>query len=130
MVDADNPKGDQSENLILIADKEANNQLKLASVRLYERSLTFKFVYSILGLCFGLACVIFGVLLFLAGIAGSSTLIANMFEAKVEFSDAAPGAVLFVIGLFVVVVTRFKVVLESGLEGIIKSMEMVVPPQR
>ncbi|MFC1825326.1 hypothetical protein ACFL9T_21655 [Thermodesulfobacteriota bacterium] len=75
---------------------------------LISRVTRYHFVYSLAGLVLGLAAVIGGIVLFLRGITGSTSWSANIIGAESEILDAAPGAVLFVVGLFVVWVTRFK----------------------
>ena len=75
----------------------------------YRRLSVYQFVYSLCGLCLGLGCVMGGVVLFLHGVAGSASWTARLFGAESQVTDAAPGALLFVVGLFVVVVTRFQV---------------------
>ncbi len=71
--------------------------------------LLYQFWYSIAGLIAGLACVLGGVVLFLNGIDGlpGSQWTADVFGLKI--SDAAPGVVLFLIGLAVTEITRFTV---------------------
>src|SRR6266851_5731099 len=64
-------------------------------------------VYSIAGLVLGLACVIGGLVLFLFGVTGSTSWTARFLGAKSQITDAAPGAVLFIVGLFTVFFTRY-----------------------
>lgn len=64
-------------------------------------------VYSMAGLLLGLACVIGGVVLFLNGIVGSTSWTAKFLGAESTINDAAPGVVLFIVGLFIVFVTRY-----------------------
>ena len=69
----------------------------------------FQFIYSLAGLSFGLVCVLGGIVLFLNGISGSTSWTAKIIGAESHLSDAAPGALLFVVGLFIVFMTRFSV---------------------
>jgi hypothetical protein len=64
-------------------------------------------IYSVAGLILGLACVIGGVILFLHGVTGSMSWTAEFLGANSKISDAAPGAVLFIVGLFTVFLTRY-----------------------
>ena len=64
-------------------------------------------VYSLAGLTVGLVCTIGGIVLFLFGVVGESSWTATILGAESELSDAAPGALLFVVGLFIVLVTRY-----------------------
>jgi hypothetical protein len=66
-------------------------------------------IYSILGLVLGLVCVIGGLVLFLEGVSGKMSWTAKFLGASSQILDAAPGAVLFIVGLFVVFLTRYKV---------------------
>jgi len=75
----------------------------------WERIARMQLVYSIAGLVLGLASIVGGIVLFFRGISGSSSWIAEAFGFKSTLSDAAPGTVLFVVGIFVVVVTRFDI---------------------
>ncbi len=75
---------------------------------LWRKAVKFQFIYSIAGLILGLACVIGGIILFLHGITGP---LANWTTTLlgINISDAAPGAILFVVGLLFVWITRFSV---------------------
>ncbi len=79
------------------------------SDELVEKLSRHQLIYSTLGLVLGLACVIGGVVLFFAGVTGRMSWTAKFLGASSEMLDAAPGAVLFVVGLFVVFVTRYMV---------------------
>jgi len=75
---------------------------------LVERLSRHQLTYSILGLLLGFVCVIGGILLFLAGVTGAVSWTARFLGASSELLDAAPGALLFVVGLFIVFVTRYN----------------------
>jgi hypothetical protein len=79
---------------------DPNTQVKLAQMQL---------IYSVGGLILGFSCIIGGVVLFLHGVAGSTSWTASVLGMKSQISDAAPGAILFIVGLFMVWVTRFVV---------------------
>jgi hypothetical protein len=81
----------------------------LQDARTYRLLSWYQLVYSLCGLVLGLACLIGGVLLFLNSVAGSASWTAQILGAESRVSDAAPGAILFVVGLFVVLATRFTV---------------------
>jgi FtsH-binding integral membrane protein len=75
-----------------------------------EQTVTlYQLIYSLAGLVLGLASIIGGVVLFLRGVTGSTSWTARTFGLESNLSDAGPGAVLFIVGLFMVFVTRFKV---------------------
>ncbi len=75
----------------------------------WGRLATLQLIYSLAGLLFGLACVVGGIVLFFHGVAGSSSWVGEFIGAQSKLSDAAPGTVLFVVGLVVVWLTRFAV---------------------
>ena len=72
-----------------------------------ERLSKHQLIYSLAGLFLGLVCVLGGVALFINGIAGSTSWTAKIVGAESNISDAAPGAVLFIVGLFMVVASRY-----------------------
>ncbi len=75
----------------------------------WARLVLLQLIYSVAGLILGLACVIGGILLFFHGVVGSSSWVGQVIGVQGKLSDAAPGTVLFVVGLLVVWVTRFNV---------------------
>jgi len=75
----------------------------------WGRLATLQLIYSLAGLVFGLACIVGGILLFFHGVAGSSSWVGEFIGVQSKLSDAAPGTVLFVVGLAVVWLTRFAV---------------------
>lgn len=75
----------------------------------WGRLATLQLIYSLAGLVLGLACVVGGILLFFHGVAGSTSWVGGVIGIQGKLSDAAPGTVLFVVGLLVVFLTRFDV---------------------
>lgn len=75
----------------------------------YQHLGSYNFIYAVLGLVLGLVCIIGGIVLFLNGVVGSTSWTAKILGAESNISDAAPGVVLFIVGLFVVFVTKFDV---------------------
>lgn len=75
----------------------------------YQEFARLHLIYSLSGLVLGLACVLGGIVLCLHGVVGSTSWTAKFIGAESNISDATPGVVLFVVGLFVVWVTRFSV---------------------
>jgi hypothetical protein len=82
----------------------------------WGRLAMLQLIYSLAGLVLGLACIIGGILLFFHGVAGSSSWVGEVIGVKSHLSDAAPGTVLFVVGLAVVWVTRFAVRVRQPIE--------------
>jgi TRAP-type C4-dicarboxylate transport system permease small subunit len=75
----------------------------------HRLGLKLKFVYSLVGLLLGLACILVGAWLCLRGITGHSTWAVSTLGLSSNLNDASPGVVVFVIGMFVVLITRFQV---------------------
>ena len=82
----------------------------------WGRLATLQLIYSLAGLLLGLACIIGGILLFFHGVTGSSSWVGEVIGVKSNLSDAAPGTVLFVVGLAVVWLTRFAVRVRQPIE--------------
>lgn len=76
---------------------------------LHRLGFKLKFVYSMTGLFLGLACIIAGVVLGLAGVAGHTSWTASALGLSTSMTDATPGVIIFVVGIFFVWMTRFKV---------------------
>jgi hypothetical protein len=74
-----------------------------------RRLALYQLIYSICGLVLGLACVLAGTLLFFHGVGGSTSWTAKILGTESKLSDAAPGAVLFIVGMFIVLITKFNV---------------------
>ncbi|EGR0229157.1 hypothetical protein EM77_023070 [Vibrio parahaemolyticus] len=68
----------------------------------------YQLIYSILGLLLGLLALASGAYLFILGITGETNWSLTIFGNESNIVNAAPGAILFIVGLFLVVVTRFK----------------------
>ena len=77
--------------------------------QLWARLAHLQLIYSLAGLLVGLGCIVGGLGLFLHGVYGSSSWVGDFIGVKSRLADAAPGTVLFVIGLLVVWLTRFSI---------------------
>ena len=77
--------------------------------RLWSRLVRLQLAYSLAGLVLGLICVVGGILLFFHGVTGSTSWVGRFIGIQGWLSDAAPGTVLFVVGLLIVWITRFDV---------------------
>ena len=82
----------------------------------WGRLAVLQLIYSLAGLLLGLACIIGGIVLFFHGVAGSSSWVGEFIGVQSKLSDAAPGTVLFVVGLAVVWLTRFAVRVRQPIE--------------
>ena len=77
--------------------------------QLWARLAHLQLIYSLAGLLVGLTCIVGGLGLFLHGVYGSSSWVGDFIGVKSRLADAAPGTILFVVGLLVVWVTRFSI---------------------
>lgn len=68
-----------------------------------------QYSYSRLGLLVGVLCILGGLVLLLHGVAGSVSWTTKLLGLESTLSDAAPGALLFIVGSFVVFLTRYEV---------------------
>lgn len=68
-----------------------------------------EYQYGKLGLILGLATIIGGIILGLNGVAGSTSWTAKLLGLESKINDAAPGVVLFVVGIFFVYITKPRV---------------------
>jgi len=80
----------------------------------WEEATRFQFIYSLGGQILGLGCIVGGIALFWLGVTGSTSWTVKILGAESKLLEAAPGAVLFVVGLFLVWVTRFAVKTRRG----------------
>lgn len=76
---------------------------------LHRLGLKLKFAYSMGGLVLGLACIIAGVVLGLGGVAGHTSWVASFLGLSSNITDAGPGVIVFIVGVFLVLITRFAV---------------------
>lgn len=72
-----------------------------------------EYAYGMLGLLLGLASIIGGIILGLNGVAGSTSWTASVLGLKSQVNDAAPGVVLFIVGVFMVYITKPRVKLKD-----------------
>ena len=80
----------------------------------WKIAIAYQFLYSVLGLLTGLACELMGTILFIGGITGTGHWTATLFG--IQITDAAPGVVLFIMGVAAWQFTRFDISVESVAE--------------
>jgi len=80
---------------------------------IWRLALRYAFIYSMAGLVLGLACLLGGIALFLHGVAGKTSWVASVLGLHSSVTDAAPGTLLFIVGLIAVFVTRYNVKTET-----------------
>jgi hypothetical protein len=72
-----------------------------------------EYAYAKLGLMLGLASIVGGVVMGLHGVGGHTSWTASFLGLNSQINDAAPGVVLFVVGLFMIRTTKPKVNLKD-----------------
>jgi uncharacterized protein YjeT (DUF2065 family) len=77
--------------------------------RLVEELADNQLRYSGVGLLGGILSIILGFVLFLMGVFGATSWSAQFLGFSSQLVDAAPGTLLFVVGLLVIYVTRYNV---------------------
>jgi len=82
----------------------------------WGRLAVLQLIYSLAGLLVGFACIVGGIVLFFHGVVGSSSWVGQFIGVQSKLSDAAPGTVLFVVGLAMVWLTRFSVRVRQPIE--------------
>jgi hypothetical protein len=93
-------------------DKEPRKN-KSHSEELLSKAISGEYSYGKLGLILGLASIIGGVILCLNGVVGSTSWTASVLGMKSQINDAAPGVVLFIVGLFMIWITKPNVKLKN-----------------
>ena len=83
------------------------------SARLIGAAIWGEYIYGALGVILGLSCVLGGIILGLRGVTGSTSWTASVLGLESKISDAAPGVVLFIVGIFLVWITKPKVKLKD-----------------
>ena len=95
------------------SDIQTTESARSAAERLIAGAIRGEFIYATLGLVLGLASITGGIILGLHGVTGSTSWTALLLGFKSQINDAAPGVVLFIVGIFFVVATRPKVKLRD-----------------
>lgn len=72
------------------------------------RVARYEFAYASFGLTVGMVCIVLGLVLFLHGAQGSTSWTAKILGLRTEVTDAAPGVMFGLVGLFVIVVSRYR----------------------
>jgi cytochrome b subunit of formate dehydrogenase len=78
-------------------------------LELHKAGMKYKFIYSMFGLVVGILCIAAGTFLGLSGVVGHTSWTASMLGFSTNINDAAPGVIVFIVGIFFVLITRFKV---------------------
>jgi len=95
------------------ARAEAKGVTGSASHDIVKIAVQGEYRYAMAGLVLGLATILGGVVLGLHGIAGKTSWTAKLLGLESNLTDAPPGVVLFIVGVFLIYATRPKVKLEK-----------------
>ncbi len=90
-----------SEIISCMVSPNTDSQTQLALAR-------YQLIYSVIGLFLGSVCIGGGIYLFVQGITGEMNWSLKVLGNESVIANAAPGAVLFIVGLFFVIATKFK----------------------
>lgn len=83
--------------------KSGNKHIPIPDIVIHE------YKYARYGLILGGICIFLGCLLCLNHFVGTTSWTAKILGAESRISDAAPGVVLFIVGLFIIMITKPKV---------------------
>jgi hypothetical protein len=83
------------------------------AAQIVRGTVKWEYIYAILGLVLGFACIIGGLVLCLHGIAGHVSWTASLLGLSSKINDAPPGVVLFIVGIFIIMATRPKIRLKN-----------------
>ena len=78
-------------------------------LELHKIGMRYKFIYSMFGLVVGTLCIAAGTFLGISGVVGHTSWTASLLGFSTNINDAAPGVIVFIVGIFFVLITRFKV---------------------
>jgi len=93
--------------------KDQKSKEKSQSVEVLKLVIVLEYIYGILGLGLGITAIFGGIILGLNGVAGSTSWTANVLGLSSEINDAAPGVVLFIVGIFMLKITSPKVKIDK-----------------
>jgi len=79
------------------------------SANVLGQAVKGEYQYAKLGLFLGLATIIGGIILGLNGVTGHTSWTAKLLGLESNINDAAPGVVLFIVGIFFVYITKPRV---------------------
>jgi hypothetical protein len=93
-------------------NQKSNGEISHAQ-RVILEAIKGEYSYGKRGQILGISSMIGGVILGLHGVAGSTSWTARLLVLESQINDAAPGVVLFIVGLFMVWATKPKINLKD-----------------
>jgi len=95
-----------------IEELEVSEDFARKNPKLVEKLAEPQRTIALFGLIVGVVCVLGGLSLFFAGITGSANWTAKFLGFQSTLTEAAPGVILFVVGVVVIWITRLKIVIK------------------
>jgi len=92
---------------------------------LWKKATLYQLIYSLSGLSLGLLCIIGGIVLFIMGVGGNINWIVKAEGFNSQLVNAAPGVVLFLVGMLVAWMTRFNILASKAAKRIKRKKESV-----
>jgi hypothetical protein len=105
----DEPPTAQSSAQVGEVESPETTTRRSSSEAVIKAAIYGEYVYSCVALLLGLSAIIGGSILCIYGVTGHTSFTASLLGLSTNLNDAAPGVVLFVIGLFMIWATRPKV---------------------
>jgi hypothetical protein len=86
--------------------KLSNQVVHSHAAEILSQAIKNEYRYATLGLVLGLCAILGGTILALHGIVGHTSWTASLLGFESKINDAAPGAILFIVGIFFVFITK------------------------
>ena len=100
---------DDESHIFKDSNPEAEIPYSAKTSHLWKRVALFQMIYSMTGLLAGLICIIIGMIPFINGYLGTSSITAKIIGSEININDTAPGGILFAVGLLVIYITKFNI---------------------
>ena len=86
---------------------QIDSEIANKSPKIVEIVSSHQLTYSIMGVFFGVLCILGGIVLFFSGIAGKTHWAVNLLGIESTITDASPGAILFIVGFLIIIITKY-----------------------
>jgi hypothetical protein len=108
---ADSPSDRREQTQVKATSERVENSRPdgSSSERVIRTAIVGEYIYSITALALGLTAIIGGCVLGIYGVVGHTSFTASLLGLNTNVNDAAPGVILFVVGLFMIWATRPKI---------------------
>jgi len=75
----------------------------------WEKVVYYQFIISLTGMITGILIVLLGAFMAFRGISGTTNWIFNILGFQSQIAEATPGIILFLLGIVIIYLTRFKI---------------------